>query len=276
MNGHADNKAHVKTSRRTFLSGTAAAAGSAALVGELSLARTAHAAGSDEVKIALVGCGGRGTGAAVQALSNKSMPNVKLVALADAFRDRVDLTLKAIQTRLPEKVDVPEERKFVGPECYQGVMAEKLVDMVLLCTPPGFRPVQFEAAVKAGKHVFMEKPLATDAPGVRRVHAANEEAKRRGLLVAVGHHLRHEDKHREVVKRIHDGAIGELKFLRVYFNSSGVWVRARQAFAAQLGRQPPAPTRSRPTAWAGASGGSVPTTARSSTTTPSSSRTPTA
>jgi myo-inositol 2-dehydrogenase / D-chiro-inositol 1-dehydrogenase len=125
-------------------------------------------------------------------------------------------------------VDVPQERKFAGIDSYHKAI-EAGVDMVLLCGPPGFRPAQFEAAVKAGKHVFMEKPVATDAPGVRRVLAANEEAKKKGLLVAVGHHLRHEDKHREVVKRIHDGAIGELKYMRAYFNSTGVWVRPRQA-----------------------------------------------
>jgi myo-inositol 2-dehydrogenase/D-chiro-inositol 1-dehydrogenase len=101
--------------------------------------------------------------------------------------------------------------------------------MVLLCTPPGFRPMQFEAAVKAGKHVFMEKPLATDAPGVRRIRAANQEARKKGLLVAVGHHLRHEDKHRQVVKRIHDGAIGDLKFLRAYFDTGAIWVRPRRS-----------------------------------------------
>ena len=122
---------------------------------------------------------------------------------------------------------MPEERRFIGLDAYQKAI-DCGVDMVLLCSPPGFRPMQFEAAVKAGKHVFMEKPLATDAPGVRRIMAANEEAKKKKLAVAVGHHLRHEAKHREIVQRIHDGAIGELKFLRVYFNTGGVWVRPRR------------------------------------------------
>jgi predicted dehydrogenase len=94
--------------------------------------------------------------------------------------------------------------------------------------------MQFEAAVKAGKNVFMEKPVATDAPGVRRIMAANEEAKKKGLLVAVGHHLRHETKHIEVIQRIHDGLIGELKFLRAYFNSPGVWVRPRKEGQTEL------------------------------------------
>ena len=224
------NSPHVKNtadtaSRRDFLKASTAVA----VAGTLPIVRSAHAAGSDEVKIALIGCGGRGTGAAVQALRNKAMPNVKLVAMADAFQDRVDFSYKAITTHpdLKDKVDVPPERRLAGLDSFQRAI-DCDVDMVLLCSPPGFRPQQFEAAVRAGKHIFMEKPVATDAPGFRRVVAANEEAKKKGLLVAVGHHLRHENKHREAIRRIHDGAIGELQYLRAYFNSGGVWVRARQ------------------------------------------------
>lgn len=179
-----------------------------------------------QIKIALIGCGGRGTGAAINALSTKA--NVKLVALADPFRNRLDNCLRAVTSRFKDRVDVPEERKFIDLDCYQKAL-ECDVDMVLLCGPPGFRPTQFEAAVKAGKHVFMEKPVAVDGPGIRRILAANVEAKKKGLAVAVGHHLRHEVKHKEVIKRIHDGAIGDVKFMRVYFNSSGVWVRPRQS-----------------------------------------------
>ena len=199
----------------------------AALAGGLSLARSAHAQGSDVIKIALIGCGGRGTGAAINALNNTATSNVKLVAMADAFRSRLDNSLRAIQSRCPDRVDVPEERKFVDLDGYQKAI-DCGVDMVLLCTPPGFRPMQFEAAVKAGKQIFMEKPVAVDAPGIRRIMAANEEAKKKGLLVAVGHHLRHEVKHREVISRLHDGAIGEIKLMRAYFNSGGVWVRPRR------------------------------------------------
>jgi predicted dehydrogenase len=209
------------TSRRTFLQTTS----TAALASGLSLGRCAHAAGSDLIKIALIGCGGRGAGAAVDALRTKA--NVRLVAMADAFMDRIEGSYTQIVRACKDRVDVPPERKFAGVDSYLKA-TECGVDMVLLCGPPGFRPAQFEAAVKAGKHVFMEKPVATDAPGVRRVMAANEEAKKKGLLVAVGHHLRHEDKHREVVKRIHDGAIGDIKYMRAYFNSTGVWVRPRQ------------------------------------------------
>ena len=212
-------------SRREFLTRSTAVATGATLAG-LSIARTAHAAGSDTIRFALIGCGGRGMGAAVNALGNTGHGNVKLVALADAFQDRVDFAEKALSKRFPDKVDLSEDRKFVGLDCHVGAMAAG-VDLVLLCSPPGFRPLQFEAAVTAGKHVFMEKPVATDAPGVRRVMAANQQAKEKGLAVAVGHHLRHEVKHQEAIARIREGVIGDLTLMRAYFNSTGVWVRPR-------------------------------------------------
>jgi predicted dehydrogenase len=216
-----------KPSRREFLTRSTAATAGLALAGSLELARSAHAAGDDLIRIALIGCGGRGTGAASNALQNVSHRNVKLVALADAFQDRLDFSLKALKTRHGDLVDVTPDRMFSGLDSYQKAI-DCDVDMVLLCSPPGFRPMQFEAAVKAGKQIFMEKPVAVDAPGVRRIMAANEEAKKKGLAVAVGHHLRHEEKHKEVVRRIHDGYIGPVKHMRAYFNSSGVWVRPRR------------------------------------------------
>ncbi len=211
-------------SRRDFLK-RSALAGAAAAAGGLSLARSAHAAGSDVLRVALVGAGGRGTGAAMNILSTKA--NVRLVAVADAFEDRVEAAVKNLAAGQKARVDVPKDRRFAGLDACQKAL-DCGVDLVLLCTPPGFRPSQFEAAVKAGKQIFMEKPVATDAPGVRRILAANQEAKRKNLAVAVGHHLRHETKHIEVVKRIHDGAIGDVKYLRVYFNASGIWNRARK------------------------------------------------
>jgi len=216
-------KPHKKPTRRDFLKTSAAAAlGTSAL----GAARGAHAAGSDTLRVALVGCGGRGTGAALQAISAKGA-NVKLVAMADAFGDRLDQCYQAIKPRGGDRIDVPEERKFRGLDAYRKAL-EADVDVVLLCSPPGFRPAQFEAAVAAGKHVFMEKPVATDAPGVRRILAANEEAKKKNLRVVVGFHMRHEANRREVTARLHDGAIGDILFLRAYFNSSGVWFHKRR------------------------------------------------
>ena len=211
-------------SRRDFLK-RSALAGVAAAALDSGLARSVHAAGSDQIRVALIGAGGRGTGAAMNILGTKA--NVKLVAVADAFADRAEAAVKNLAQRQKDRVDVPKERQFAGLDGYQQAI-DCGVDLVLLCSPPGFRPMQFEAAVKAGKHVFMEKPVACDAPGVRRILAANQEAKRKKLAVAVGHHLRHETKHQEVVKRIHDGVIGDVKFLRVYFNASGIWNRSRR------------------------------------------------
>ncbi len=226
-----------RPSRRDFLLASTASLAGAALAGNLSIARSAQVGGGDLIKIALIGAGGRGRGAAVNALSNISHKNVKLVAVADAFQKSIDLSLKAIRQRCGDKVDVPPERQFVGLHAYQKAI-DCGVDMVLLCTPPGFRPMQFEAAVEAGKIIFMEKPVAVDAPGYRRVVAANAKARQKNLFVAVGHHLRHEVKHLEVIKRIHAGAIGPVKFMRAYFNSAGVWTRTRAQLAEQLGRRP--------------------------------------
>ena len=233
MNENTKQTGTEDTSRRGFVKQSAAAG--AGLAG-LAVARAAHAQGSDLIKIGLIGCGGRGTGAAVNALKNTATENVKLVAMADAFRNRLDNSYRAIEGRCKGQVDVPEERKFVGLDAYQKAI-DSGVDMVLLCTPPGFRPMQFEAAVAAGKQIFTEKPVAVDAPGIRRVMAANEEAKKKGLFVAVGHHLRHEVKHLEVIGRIHDGAIGQVKYMRAYFNSGGVWVRPKQPDQTEMEHQ---------------------------------------
>ena len=234
MNRKSSNDTHAQAntlepkreSRRRFLQRSAAVTAGASLLGGLTLDRAAHAQGAAApFKIALIGCGGRGTGAAVEALGTKS--DVRLVAMADAFRGTLDWSYENIKKAHPQKVDVPEERKFVGLDAYQKAI-DAGVDVVLLCTPPGFRPMQFEAAVKAGKHIFMEKPLAVDAPGIRRIRAANEEAKKKNLLVAVGFHMRHEPNRQEVVKQLQDGAIGKINYLRAFFNSNGVWVRPRK------------------------------------------------
>jgi len=214
-------------SRRDFLKCSVALTAGSAVVGPLAMAGTAHAAGSDQIKIALVGAGGRGAGAAVNALQNASHKNVKLVAIADAFADRLEGSLRAIQSQCTGQVDVPESRRFIGLDAYQKAI-ESGADLVLLCSPPGFRPTHFEAAVRAGKNVFMEKPVAVDAPGYRRIQAANAEARKKGLAVAVGHHLRHTPSYRDVVNQIHDGRVGDLMFVRVYFNTEGIWVRPRK------------------------------------------------
>ena len=210
-------------SRRQFLKTSAATASLTALTA--GIRSKAYAGGTGVIKIGLIGCGGRGAGAAVQALNGSG--RVNLVAMADAFKDRLELSHQSISKRHLERVDVPPKRRFVGMDAYAKVI-DADVDMVLLITPPGFRPLHFETAVNANKHVFMEKPVAVDAPGIRRMIAANKLAKKKGLLVAVGLNTRHQNSARQVVKRVHDGAIGDVTFLRAYGNTGGVWVRPRQ------------------------------------------------
>ncbi len=225
------------SSRREFLKTSAAAVAGVGLAS--AFAPPVHAAGSDTLKIALIGCGNRGTGALVQAL-NTSGP-VKLWALADAFSDRLEMCLdhtarelkgeqperravrgakKAVKVTkvasVTDKIDVPKERQFTGLDAYR--KAIDCVDVVLLAEPPGYRPQHFEYAIKAGKHVFMEKPVATDPTGIRRVLAAAEEAKKKNLKVGVGLQRRHQLSYLEAIQKIRDGAIGDLMTLRCYWN----------------------------------------------------------
>jgi len=214
--------------RRDFLKATAMLAGGA-MLSSIPLAG-AYASGSDTIKIALIGCGDRGTGAAFQALSTKF--NIKLVAMADAFQDRLDGSYQSLSSKFGAKVDVPKERQFVGFDAY--LKAIPLADVVLLTTPPGFRPIHFEEAVKQNKQIFMEKPVAVDAPGIRKVLAAAEEAKKKKLNVVVGLQRRYQTNYRESIKRINDGAIGDIMAGQVYWNSGGVWVRPRTASQTEM------------------------------------------
>ena len=205
--------------RRGFLKSSSAIAGSAVALGSLSIERGAFAQSSDTIKVALVGCGGRGSGAANQALSTAG--DVKLVAMADAFKDRMDGSLKGLQKNHGLKADVKEENKFIGFDAYKKAIS--MADMVILATPPGFRPIHFAEAIKQGKNVFMEKPVAVDGKGVRQVLAAAAEAKKKNLKVGVGLQRHHQLGYQEVIKRIQDGAIGDIVSMRCYWNSGGVW-----------------------------------------------------
>ena len=214
-------------SRRDFVKKSSVLAGAVLAAPLLSGAN--FFSGADAViKVALIGCGGRGTGAAVQALSTKQ--NVQLVAMADAFKDRLDTSYKNILDALEDKkgrVQVKEEHKFTGFDGYKQAIA--LADVVILTTPPGFRPIHFEEAVNQGKQVFMEKPLATDPAGIQRVLAAAEKAKAKKLNVVVGLQRRYQSSYRELIKRVHDGAIGEIVSAQAWWNNDGVWVRPRKA-----------------------------------------------
>ncbi len=225
------NKNDLQKERREFLKASAFVAGGVMMSG-YSWAGT-NSSVDDTIKIALIGCGDRGTGAAFQALSTKN--NIKLVAMADAFQDRLDSSYKLLVEKFGAKIDVPKDRQFVGFDAYAKAIA--LADVVLLVTPPGFRPMHFEEAVKQGKHVFMEKPVAVDSPGIRKVLVAAEIAKQKKLNVVVGLQRRYQTNYRETLKRIEDGAIGDIVSGQVYWNSGGVWVKPRTANQTEMEHQ---------------------------------------
>ncbi|NQT52578.1 Gfo/Idh/MocA family oxidoreductase [bacterium] len=213
--------------RRAFLrQSSAAAAGATVLSG--AIAARAYAAGDETIKVALVGCGDRGTGAASQLL--RTQGQVKLWAMADLFEGRLDASLAHLtrgQERaydreahrgFPQRIVVPPERRFLGFDAYKKAI-DSGVDLVMLVTPPHFRPEHYEYAVSQGKHVFMEKPLAVDAAGIRRVLAANEAAKRKNRKVGVGLMYRHDRRYQETIRRIREDAIGPIALMRCYWNT---------------------------------------------------------
>jgi myo-inositol 2-dehydrogenase/D-chiro-inositol 1-dehydrogenase len=222
----------VTLARRNFLKG----AGALAAASALPIERYAFAAPkSDELKLALIGCGGRGSGAANQALNTSNLGPVKLVAAGDIHEDRMETSLKNLQKTHADRVDVPKDRQFIGFDAYKKAIAQ--ADVVILSTPPGFRPVHFEEAVRQGKHIFMEKPVASDAEGVRRVLAAAAEAKKKKLKIGVGLQRHHQKGYIETVQRIHDGQIGDVTSMRCYWNGRRPWQKKRVDLDQQYGKK---------------------------------------
>jgi predicted dehydrogenase len=205
------------TNRRVFLQASAAAAASVALL------PGAMAAGTDTLRVGLVGCGGRGTGAAKQAL--RADPKVKLVAMCDAFMDRLESSLNELKEigDIAERIDLAD-RKFEGFDGYKKLLGCG-VDVVLLCTPPGFRPLHLKAAIDAGKHVFCEKPVAVDVAGAKSVIETAKLAKQRNLSLCSGFCYRYDLAKRETVKRIHDGAIGDIAAMHITYLTNPIWHR---------------------------------------------------
>jgi predicted dehydrogenase len=185
----------------------------------------AHAAGSDQVKVGIVGTGGRGSQALAQALNTSN--SVSLVAVGDVFEDVAKNKAKGFKEQFGGQFSVKDSNIFTGFDAYKGVLSTD-ADVVILSTPPGFRPIHFEAAVAAGKNVFMEKPVASDAPGVKKVLAAAKVADEKKLKVGVGLQRHHDPKYIETIKRIHDGDIGEVILTRVYWNGTRPWVKGRK------------------------------------------------
>jgi len=219
------DKKKLSVNRRNFVKGSATVA-SGVMLGGLPFESRANSAANDKLKIALVGCGGRGTGAAVQALTVKE--DVELVAMADAFKDRLDSSYENIVEHVKNKdrVNVQDKNKFVGFDAYKAAI--DLADVVILTTPPGFRPEHLEYAINADKHIFCEKPLATDAPGIRKVLKLAEVAKQKKLNIVVGLQRHYQTVYRELMKRVHGGEIGQITSTQVYWNGGGVWVHPKQ------------------------------------------------
>jgi predicted dehydrogenase len=212
-------------SRRTFIQTTAAATAAAAFPSGI------RAAGSDVIRVGLVGCGGRGTGAARDCML--SSEGVELVALGDLVPDRIaqcreQLEKAAAQdATLAAKYKVTDGRSFTGFEAYKRVIASD-IHLLILATPPGFRPTHLAAAVEAGKHIFAEKPVAVDSAGIRSVLATDKQARQKNLGIVAGTQRRHQADYLAIIQRLHDGAIGEVVSGQVFWNQGGLWNHDRK------------------------------------------------
>ena len=233
-NDNHDRISSPQFTRRQFLATSTKAAATATLVG--ALPRAGYTAEDNTIKLVLVGCGGRGTGAAAQALSTQGP--IKLWAMADFFDSRLQSSLAVLKEQKPSQVDVPPERQFVGLDAFKKAM--DTVDkgsVVLLATPPAFRPIHVDYAISKDLHVFMEKSFAVDAPGIRRVLKAGVEAQRKNLKIATGLRCRHDGPMEEVVKNIHDGMIGDVRTMWAYRMHGPVGDRARESSWNELAYQ---------------------------------------
>jgi myo-inositol 2-dehydrogenase / D-chiro-inositol 1-dehydrogenase len=215
-----DNE-HGSVTRRDFVKTAAAVSVAATLPNGFGV----FAAGSDAIKVGVIGCGGRGTGAAIDCL--KADPGVEIVALGDLVPDRLASSLARLTKDFPDRVKVPADRQFAGFDNYQKVCALPDVNLIVTAAPPGFRPIHLKAAVDAGKHVFMEKPVAVDPVGIRSVIASSDLAKQKRLAVVAGTQRRHQRRYLEMMKRIQDGQIGEIVAAQCYWNQGDLWVKDR-------------------------------------------------
>ena len=232
-----------RSSRRQFLKHSTILTAGATLVGGLSITQSAHAAGSDEIKVALIGSGGRGSGA----IRNRAQvgDNYKIVAVADAFEGQAKGAANALRNDankednpLSKKVDIPEDRVFWGLDAYKkAIDCLNPGDTVILTTPPGFRPYQYRAAVEKGLHVFMEKPVCVDAPGFRHLMETNRMADEKRLKVCVGYCYRYDANFVRWIEQIHAGKIGDIQYTRSYYNVDGIWCRPRNPGEEELNFQ---------------------------------------
>ena len=213
----------IEVSRRVFMKSTTAASAAALMAS----GNFAHAAGADRFRVAMVGCGSRGTMVLGECL--KSLPGVELIALADMFQDKVDACLQRLRGSDQEKgivgkdaVKVTPATTFLGFDAYKKVLAMKEVDLVLFATPPGFRPIHVRAAVEAGKHMFMEKPGAVDPVGIRSLLASSELAKKKGIAIGAGFQQRWMPQYQEILKHTQTGRMGQITGAQAYWTCSMV------------------------------------------------------
>ncbi|MCA9296244.1 MAG: Gfo/Idh/MocA family oxidoreductase, partial [Phycisphaerales bacterium] len=217
------SRADDAVTRRHFVQGTSAVLAGAALA-PMTFGIT-RARARDTLNIGLIGCGGRGTGAAHNAVTADD--DVRIVALADVFAERLN-GCRGYLSELGDRVDIQEKRCFVGFDAYTELLRDDSIDAVILATPPHFRPAHFDAAIRAGKHVFMEKPVAVDPAGYRTVLEAGARASANNLNVVAGTQRRHEASYRAAMQQIQAGAIGTVQAARCYWNQGGLWMNPRQ------------------------------------------------
>jgi len=233
-------------SRRRFLRHSSLAVAGAAAMTELPFVLTSHAAPNDPIKIGVIGCGGRGTGAVLDALgaatkviypgagyhtedvaadARVARKDIQVVGLCDVFPDRLNRCRENLRTL---GINVPDELCFTGFDGYKKLLAVSEINYIIQATPPHFRPQHLLEAIQAGKHVFIEKPAAVDGPGVRKILEAGELAKQKGLGIVAGTQRRHMKSYNATIKRIHDGAIGEIVYGTCYWNGGEIWVIERE------------------------------------------------
>ncbi len=220
-----ENPSPAKASRRTFLKQSSVAVVGGSVAASLAIPRNVHAAGEGGFKLALIGCGGRGKGAAKDAVAAE--PTAKLVVMADLFPDRLASARDLLEKRLGPNYAVTDESCFVGFDAYKQAIAAD-VDVVLLTTPPHFRPIHLKAAIEAGKHVFCEKPVAVDGPGVRSVFETVELARQKNLSIVSGLCWRYDKGVLEVVRRIQEGAIGDIVAIQENYLTGTLWQVPRE------------------------------------------------
>jgi predicted dehydrogenase len=222
----ADQRLLADVNRRDFIRTSAVAAAGLATQFAVPGRASGYAAGSDIIRVGLIGCGGRGTGAARDCV--QAGPGIEIVAMGDLYADRIERSRNELERHVGDRLKVTAERTFAGFDCYRKVI-DSGVDLVILAEPPAFRPASLEAAIRAGKHVFMEKPIAVDPVGVRSVIASSDLAKQKGLGIVAGTQRRHDPKYVETIGRLHDGAIGDIVGGQVYWNQGGLWKVDRTA-----------------------------------------------